>query len=53
MTRTMGIAMSDRCVHPYPEDYGASEVSWHDREIGRLLAACGVCGLSVEWWVNG
>ena len=42
------------CIHPYPEDYGTSQVHWIDRRegIGQVHVPCGVCGDYVVWSVT-
>lgn len=39
-----------KCDHPYPEEFGASEVSWNDSGlVGRVSLPCGLCG-EIRFW---
>lgn len=42
------------CSHENPEQYGASQVLWTDREngVGTLIAPCEKCGDVLTWEVR-
>lgn len=43
----------DNCQHPYPEEFGSSDVSWDaDGLEGTVILPCAGCGESIRWTVS-